>query len=245
MKAFCTVAILLSSLLLLLAVDEGSEVAGVLHPDSWRNTGEWTLAGSITGSSTEKKWKSVKPVTSGSSIFYNGAKGKTTNIVSKSSHGDVELNAEFMIPKSSNSGIYFMQRYEVQILDSYGKSDSSINVHDCGAIYERWDDQKEGKDKAYEGTTPLTNASTAPGTWQKFHIVFRAPRFSADGKKTENARFVLVEHNGVVIHQDVEVTGPTRGGLGGTEVTSAPFTIQGDHGPVAFRKFEVKDITLP
>ncbi|MDA8632508.1 DUF1080 domain-containing protein [Verrucomicrobiales bacterium] len=239
--------ILLSSILLLLAVDDDASDAGFLHPNSWKNTGDWSVAGSIFGSRTEKKWKSIKPVAGAprAGVLYNGAKGKTTNIVSKTSHGDVEVLAEFMIPKSSNSGIYFMQRYEVQILDSFGKSDDTISVHDCGAIYERWDDAKEEKDKGFEGTVPLTNASTAPGTWQNFRIKFRAPRFSPDGKKSENARFVLVEHNGVVIHQDVEVTGPTRGGMGGTEVASAPFTIQGDHGPVAFRKFEVKDTMLP
>lgn len=245
MKAFCTILVLLSSLLLLLAVDDGAELPGLLQPASWRNSGEWTVAGAIAGSSTEKKWNSVKPAASGKGILYNGAKGKTTNIVSRSSHGDVELIAEFMIPRSSNSGIYLMQRYEVQILDSFGKPDDSLSVHDCGAIYERWDEEKEGKDKGYEGTRPLTNASTAPGTWQKYRIVFRAPRFSADGKKMENARFVLVEHNGVVIHQDVEVTGPTRGGVSGSEVPTAPLTIQGDHGPVAFRKLEIKDIALP
>ncbi len=203
---------------------------------AWTETGEWAIAGEVQGSTQEKKWKSVAP---GTGILYNGAEGKTLNIASKGSHGDAEIEVEFMIPKSSNSGLYLMSRYEIQILDSYGKADNAITVHDCGAIYERWDESKPEGSKGYEGTPPSTNASSAPGTWQTYRIQFRAPRFDAEGRKTENARFIRVEHNGVVIHEDVEVTGPTRGGTEG-EVASAPIIVQGDHGPVAFRKLLVR-----
>lgn len=196
------------------------------------------MASKVVGDPHAKKWKVVKP---GKAILYNGDAGKAVNLVSKELHGDAELDVEFMIPKGSNSGIYLMNRYEIQILDSYGKPDSDITYGDCGGIYERWDESKPtNEEKGYEGTAPSTNACTAPGTWQRFHILFRAPRFDGEGKKTENARFVRVEHNGVVIHEDVEVTGPTRGGEDGPEVASAPISIQGDHGPVAFRKFLVR-----
>ena len=204
---------------------------------AWTETGAWAMADEIHGSTQEKKWKSVKP---GKAILYNGAEGKTVNLTSKGSHGDAEVEVEFMIPKSSNSGIYLMSRYELQILDSYGKADNAITVHDGGAIYERWDESKPEGAKGYEGTPPSTNASSAPGTWQTYKILFRAPRFDAGGRKTENARFIRVEHNGVVIHEDVEVTGPTRGGAEGPEVASAPVIVQGDHGPVAFRKLVVR-----
>lgn len=205
--------------------------------DAWEEKGKWATAETIKGSSSAKEWKSVKP---GDKILYNGREGKTDQLVSKQKFGDVEVEVEFMIPKGSNSGIYLMQRYELQILDSYGKADGELRYGDNGGVYERWDEKIEGKDKGYEGTPPTTNASTAPGTWQTFLISFRAPRFDADGKKIENARFIHVEHNGVVIHQDVEVTGPTRGGKGGPEVNSAPLAIQGDHGPVAFKELLVR-----
>lgn len=202
----------------------------------WNETGAWAMAGEVQGSTQEMKWKSVKP---GKSILYNGPAGKTVNLVSKGSHGDAEVEMEFMIPKSSNSGVYLMGRYEVQILDSYGKADNAITVHDCGAIYERWDESKPKGSQGFEGTPPSTNASSAPGTWQTLKILFRAPRFDAEGRKTENARFVRVEHNGVVIHEDVEVTGPTRGGQT-PEAAAGPLVVQGDHGPVAFRKLVVR-----
>jgi hypothetical protein len=61
------------------------------------------------------------------------------------------------------------------------------------------------------------NASKAPGEWQKFSIDFRAPKFDADGKKTANAKFVKIELNGQIIHENVEMKGPTPGGLTGKE----------------------------
>jgi len=200
------------------------------------------MAESVSGSTTATKWKAFK---AGNSILFNGENGKSTNIVSKSTHRDVELLVEFMIPKSSNSGIYFMERYEVQILDSYGKADDALSYGDCGGIYERWSEEEEDpKKRGYEGTAPNTNASKAPGAWQQLMIAFRAPRFDEAGKKSENARFVKVTHNGVVIHEDVEVTGPTRGGCGGDEVNEGRFIIQGDHGPIAVRKFKVTPKTF-
>ncbi len=231
--------LLITSLLAAFSVRAESPQEPLLLADlaAWTETGDWAMADEIQGSTQEKKWKSVKP---GKAILYNGAEGKTINITSKGSHGDAEIEVEFMIPKSSNSGIYLMSRYELQILDSYGKADNAITVHDGGAIYERWDESKPEGSKGYEGTPPSTNASSAPGTWQTYKILFRAPRFDAQGKKTENARFIRVEHNGVVIHEDVEVTGPTRGGAEGPEVASAPVIIQGDHGPVAYRKLVVR-----
>ena len=143
---------------------------------------------------------------------------------------------EFMIPKGSNSGFYFHKRYEVQILDSYGRLPEKFGKHDPGAIYERWNEGAAKGKQGFEGTAPSSNQSRPPGEWQTFDITFRAPRFDSSGNKTENARFISVIHNGVQIQKDVEVTGATRGGQSGEEVPTAASRIQGDHGPVAFRK---------
>jgi hypothetical protein len=236
-------SLFLASLLATAALAESpAEPLQLTELAAWSETGAWAIAGEVHGSTQEKKWKAIKP---GEGILYNGAEGKTINLVSQGEHGDAELEVEFMIPKGSNSGIYLMGRYEVQILDSYGKADNALSVHDCGAIYERWDESKPEGSRGYEGTPPATNACSAPGTWQTFAIHFRAPRFDAEGNKTENARFIRVEHNGVVIHENVEVTGPTRGGLAGPEAASAPVWVQGDHGPVAFRKLLVRHTKFP
>ena len=75
----------------------------------------------------------------------------------------------------------------------------------------------------------------APGLWQHLNIVFRAPRFDAAGLKTRDAAFVRVALNGVVLHENVELGGPTRASAWDDEAPRGPLMIQGDHGPVAFR----------
>ncbi len=160
------------------------------------------------------------------------------NLFTNWEHGDLELEIEFMVPKESNSGIYFQARYEIQILDSWGVKEP--NYGDCGGIYQRWDESKPDGEQGYEGAAPRINASKAPGLWQKFHVLFRAPRFDASGQKTENARFEYVYHNGFLIHENVELTGPTRGSSHDQEVAIAPVMFQGDHGPVAFRNIRYK-----
>jgi hypothetical protein len=163
----------------------------------------------------------------------NGSAGKSADYITDEKFGDLELYLEFRIPAKSNSGVYVHGLYEVQIFDSYGAE--KLGVHDCGAIYERWIDGK-----GVGGTPPLVNVCRPPGEWESFHIWFRAPRFDASGKKTEDARFVKVEHNGVVIHRDVPAPGPTRASLTIPEAPSNPLMIQGDHGPVTLRNIYVR-----
>lgn len=197
---------------------------------------DWTVASAVAASSTDKVWTSVTP---GTGILLNGTTGKAHDLVSEFEHGDVEAEIEFLYPKGSNSGVYFQNRYEIQILDSFGKPADKLGPGDLGGIYQRWDENRQPK--GFEGTKPSANAAKPPGAWQTLHVIFRAPRFAADGSKTANARFVLVELNGVVIHRDVELTGPTRGGLPG-EVAKGPVRVQGDHGPIAFRKLVFKPL---
>jgi hypothetical protein len=127
--------------------------------------------------------------------------------------------------------VYFLGRYEIQVFDSWGVTQPKHG--DCGGIYQRWDDRREPK--GFEGHPPRVNASRAPGQWQSFDVLFRAPRFDASGRKTDNACFIKVIHNGVVVHENVELTGPTRASLFQDEKPVGPLMLQGDHGPVAYR----------
>ena len=205
--------------------------------DEWRTpVGEWKVVKSVDGDPEAGRWLGLKE---GTGILINGEKGKTDHLLTQLEHGDCELHVEFMIPKDSNSGIYFQDRYELQIKDSHGKTE--IDLHDCGGIYQRRD--KTRTPSAFEGRAPNRNASKPPGEWQSFDVIFRAPRFDAAGRKTENVRFVKVVHNGIVIHENVELSGPTQGGTEG-EVAKAPFRIQGNHGPVAFRNLVVTPLRL-
>jgi hypothetical protein len=165
----------------------------------------------------------------------NGQGGKTAHLVSDEKFGDVELYLEFLIPTESNSGVYLQGLYEVQIKDTYGAKE--LTVHDCGAIYERWIDNK-----GVGGTAPLVNATKPAGQWQSFEIWFRAPRFNISGRKVENAKFLRVLQNGTLVQENAEAEGPTRASLDVPEAPRNPIMLQGDHGAVAFRNIYVRPL---
>jgi hypothetical protein len=169
------------------------------------------------------------------SRILNSLKGKANNLVTIEKFGDVQFYLEFLIPQGSNSGVYLQGLYEVQIFDSYGKQ--TLSTSDGGAIYHRWID---GKPVA--GSAPKVNASRPPGQWQSYHVWFRAPRFDASGNKTENAKFLKVVHNGVLIQENVDLEGGTRSHMQIPEAATNPLMLQGDHGPVAFRNIYIRPL---
>lgn len=142
----------------------------------------------------------------------------------KAAFQDFTLHLEFRTPfepglvsqKRGNSGVYLQKRYEVQVLDSFGLQGEH---NECGGIYE----QKR----------PDVNMALPPLVWQTYDIDFTAARFDESGAKIAPAR-LTVRHNGVRIHDDVELLGPT--GLGEAETPApGPIFLQ-DHGnPVRFR----------
>ena len=197
---------------------------------AWRSdTGQWDIVGDAALAPGDPKRLAGQP---GSGAMLNGPTGRTKHLFSKQEFGDVRAHIEFMVAKDSNSGVYFMGRYEVQVFDSWQKESAYPGI-ECGGIYQRWDPSKTPK--GFEGHSPRVNASRAPGQWQTFDVVFRAPRFDESGRKIANARFEKIVHNGVIVHRDVELTGPTRAGAYGDEKPSGPLMLQGDHGPVAYR----------
>ena len=149
--------------------------------------------------------------------------GKGVDIYTEAKWGDARIEVEVFVPHRSNSGIYVMGEYEVQVLDSYGKK--RLGGGDMGALY--------------NAAPPKVNASKAPGEWQKYVIEFRAPKFDAAGKKTSNAKFVKVVLNDQVLHENVEMKGVTPTGVTGKESATGPLMFQGDHGPVAYRNIKI------
>jgi hypothetical protein len=166
----------------------------------------------------------------------NGPTGRTANLCTERTFGDVELYLEFMLAKGSNSGVYLQGLYEVQIFDSYG-SDSPMTSSDGGAIYHQWIDER-----GVGGSAPRVNASRPPGQWQSYQIWFRAPRFDATRRKIEPGRFQRVLFNGQLVQRDVDVAGPTRAHLSIPEAAQNPLMLQGDHGPVAYRNIYVRPL---
>jgi hypothetical protein len=136
----------------------------------------------------------------------------------KGSYADFSMHVEFRTPymapargqSRGNSGVYIQKRYEVQILDSFGLRGVE---NECGGLYKQ--------------RSPLVNMCFPPLTWQTYDIDFTAARFNSAGKKTANA-LITVRHNGVVIHDNVAITGKTGGGAA-EGPDPAPIKLQ-DHG---------------
>ena len=139
--------------------------------------------------------------------------GKGVDIITEQEFGDCEFHIEYLVPKDSNSGIYLKGRYELQILDSLGKTYSYPAEN--GALYNQKNVDAE--------------ASKPAGEWQTIDITLKGMQLTA----------VL---NGKKIHDDVTINGPTGGQLGDDNPAKGPLMLQGDHGPVQFRNIRVREI---
>ena len=202
----------------------------------------WRIVGEVNADLNKENQFSTE---NGTGILLNlpGKKAKGEDLFSNFEHGDMDLELEFMMAKGSNSGIYLQGRYEIQLLDSWGAS--TLSPGGNGGIYQRWDESKPEGQKGYQGYAPRQNVSRAPGLWQHLKVEFQAPRFDRGGKKIENAKLIKVELNGVVIHEMVELFGPTRGAISEKEAPKGPLRIQGDHGAVAFRNIRYNQYDQP
>ena len=198
----------------------------------------WQVAGSATASRTRPRALSAAQ---GSGILVNiPARGATGPLYTLWEHGDLDLSLDVLLPRGANPGVYLMGRYAILLADSWGTR--SPTPASLGAIPPLLSDTRDAGHEGFEGTPPRTLVSRAPGLWQHVEIVFRAPRFSA-GRKVANARFARVSVNGVVVHENVEVQGPTRGAAFDDERTSGPLMFSGDHGPLAVRNIQFKSYT--
>jgi hypothetical protein len=157
------------------------------------------------------------------------------NIFSREAFGDCQLHVEFSEPlpgkgegqDRGNSGVFLMGLYEIQVLDSY--ENKTYADGQASAVYGQY--------------PPLVNASRPPGQWQTYDIVFHRPHFK-DGKLTRPAR-VTVLHNGVLVQDNVELTGPTAHGQRPPYKPGPdklPLQLQ-DHGdPVRFRDIWIREL---
>jgi hypothetical protein len=214
------------------------DLSAFLNPST-----NWTIEGAVQAAYSDTSLQ----VATGQGILVNtlrnGKYKRSDDLTFGFSHGDIHLMFDFMMPKKGNSGVYLQGRYEVQLADSWGKK--KINFGDCGGIYERWDDARGKSNEGYDGYAPMQNASKAPGLWQSMEIDFQAPRFDANGKKVQNAVFKKVILNGILIHENIEVLGVTRGAVSQQEVASAPILVQGDHTQVAFKNLRYETYDKP
>jgi hypothetical protein len=202
-------------------------------PPGWKlnrpGKGQWVVGTAEVEVKEFPKAKANDPRTSQKLVAKEGGSDvinlkPASDLVSEDKYGDCTVELEFMIPKGSNSGVYLMGEYEVQIYDTFDKKGKDPKPGDMAGIY--------------TFAPPKMFADKGPGVWQKFVIDFQAPKFQGD-KKVANARFLKVTFNDVVIHENVECDKVTPGGLTGKEMAEGPLMFQGDHGQVAFRNIKV------
>jgi hypothetical protein len=185
----------------------------------------------VSTKDTAKSWQ----ITDGAMVSVEGA----SNIQTRQSFGDIQLHLEFRTPATitgtgqgrGNSGVLFMGRYELQILDSY---ENTTYVNGQAA-------------SVYKQHIPLVNASRPPGEWQTYDIVFVAPRFRPDGSLHAPGRMTVL-HNGVLVQHDVEILGKTthRGPpIYTAHAVKEPLTLQFHNNPIGFRNIWVRELALP
>ncbi len=177
----------------------------------------------------------------GAMIVPPRAKGaKSSDITSVQSFGDIQLHLEWRSPavtdpskvsqQRGNSGIFFMNRYEVQVLDCY-QNQSYVNGMTASV---------------YKQQVPLANVCRPPGEWQTYDIFFVAPKFDPDGTLREKANITVV-HNGVVVLLNAPIYGPTeyRGQPSYKYHTPRqPLRLQDHNNPVAYRNIWVRELDL-
>ena len=144
-------------------------------------------------------------------VMTNGE--KANNLISKEKFKDFKINAEYKVGEATNSGIYLRGRYELQVLDDFGKPP-----------FER------GHMSVYGWHTPKVNASKPAGEWQTMEAIVVGNR-------------VTVTHNGQRVHDNAVLEAITGGALDIDETAPGPIMIQGDHTKVWFRKITVTPIT--
>ena len=150
------------------------------------------------------------------------------DILTRETFADAWIHVEFKLPlelkAKGNSGVYIHNRYEIQILDSYGVE--KLRTGSCGAVYKTH--------------TPIVNACKAPGEWQKYDIIFRAPRFNNNDEVIEKARVTVLLNDQIVQNNVVIVPTGTRSDK--PIIASGPLLLQ-DHGdPVQFRNIWIQHL---
>ena len=146
------------------------------------------------------------------------------DIRTKQKFNNYTMHVEFMLPfrpdargqGRGNSGFYQVDHYEVQVLDSFGLE--GVN-NECGGVYTKAD--------------PLVNMCLPPLTWQTYDVTFRNA-VAKNGEKIKNA-FMTLKHNGVVVHDNLELTGKTGGSRKDPEGTPGPMKFQGHGNPLQYR----------
>ncbi len=154
------------------------------------------------------------------------------DLTSRMEFGDIDLSLRFMLPEGSDSGLFLMGRYEIELRDQHAAPGAQASVHDSGAL-------AAAADGSFAARAPVFGAYRGPGEWHGLSVRFCAPRFDASGRKTANARFLRVLIDDTLMQEEVELTGPTAGAPLTGEQPQGPLVLQGGRGQIA-----IQDLTM-
>ncbi|WP_181149181.1 family 16 glycoside hydrolase [Salinibacter sp. 10B] len=204
---------------------------------SFRSAPEnWSVADSAWADPTRERHLES---TRGSGVLVNAsAKTAAEPLLTRWTHQDLEIEMDVMMSRGARAGIFLQGRYEIQLVDSWGVQEPTDS--DMGAISQPWRSRRPEGERGVGGHPPRANVAKAPGLWQHLTIDFQAPRFNEDGEKVAPAQFNKVALNGVVIHRNISLRGPTRDARFEAEARTGPLMIVGDQGPVAIKNIRYK-----
>jgi hypothetical protein len=224
---------------------EGDKIVFAPSPNGFKHSlanGVLTTVNTTGDEYTMKKIQRTSPTlgakpSKGAIVLYDGSNADAWNnghvdergllmagATTKQKFTNFMLHAEFFLPfkplgrgqDRGNSGVYLQDRYELQVLDSFGLKGEN---NECGAIYSQ--------------VAPKVNMCFPPLTWQTYDIEYEAAQFGPDGKKTKNA-VTTIKHNGVIIHDKQQLKGPTGGGKP-ENPNGGGIQLQGHGNPVFYR----------
>jgi len=185
-----------------------------------------------------ESWSNAKGGPAGWKVengYMEAVKG-SGSVRTKAAFDDCQLHVEWAAPAAvsgssqgrGNSGVFLMDTYEVQVLDSY--DNNTYADGSAASIYGQY--------------PPLVNACRRPGEWQTYDIIFHAPRFDAEGKLLRPARMTVL-HNNVLVQDNEELTGPTANKARPPYKAHAPklpLSLQDHTNPVRFRNIWIREL---
>jgi len=184
----------------------------------------WTIAGAAFASATEDG--GIRREEGTGVLTVAGAEQLATGF----SHGDLEMDLKFLLPKGGKAQLWLQGRYAIQLHDTWKTDDKH-----CGMIL--------GPTAVDDHLTPV-NASRAPGLWQDLSFYFEAPRFDGNGTLLSKAKIHYLRLNGYTLFEEIELSGPSAGAMHKDEVAEAALVFSNVESEAAFKEINYKAYTL-
>ncbi|WP_395260020.1 family 16 glycoside hydrolase [Halalkalibaculum sp. DA3122] len=188
------------------------------------NSNGWQIVGEVTANPLKNSFQ-----TSDGEGILVGSAASSGDLRTKMKHGNISIEFDFLLSHKASAVIWLQGRYGIQLANVSNVKGSTFPLT-SGSIIPVQSDKITGI-----GNLANMNVAHAPGIWQHIKIVFEAPQFDNNGKKTKNARIVSVENNGALIQQNKYLPGVSKNAETGKEASEGPIIFQINKGDIAIR----------